>query len=409
MKLKNTYPLFECNIGIEQESLRVDKNAFIVQTPHPFPNDPEIKMDFAENQIEIASRQAHSPQDAYNRLLFLRNKVKIKIAESGELLWCCSNPPLFNSEADIKIADFPNDREETEFRENLALKYGRRVMLYSGIHYNFSFSDNLIKTLFSESGESDYKNFKNGLYLSTAKNCFKYIWFPVYLTAASPVFDSSFMNGRNLKSGTFRGYSSMRNSPFGYKNRELVTPDYSSCENYVQSIRSYVKAKKLMHISELYSPVRIKAKSGHTTTALLNEGIDFLELRVFDLNPFDPAAFALDDIIFTQLFMIYMLSLDDFDFSPQEQKLADENRFQSAVYDIKKALITTHGTSETLDSAAKKFAENMTLFYHRLGAENAVRDLERTFKRVYNPSHRYAYQLLNSEKKYAEYYLELSK
>ncbi len=397
-------------MGLEKESLRITKDGYIAETPHPFEGDKNIKMDFAEPQTEIATPVCHSPEELYESLYSLHEKTARKISENGELLWCLSNPPLFKSEDKIPIAQFTDDPEETEFRERLAEKYGRRVMLYSGIHFNFSYSDKLIEKLYrNDSHGMDFRRFKDSLYLRVAKNCFDSVWFLVYLTAASPVCDGSFFNGINRFGGKFCGYASMRNSPHGYKNKQLFPLDLSSCESYVSMIRKHVCAGRLMHISELYSPVRIKAKSGHSTTALLKSGIDFLELRVFDLNPFSPCGFAKDDMEFLQLFMIYMLSLPDYDFNLRRQSIAEHNRMSAAKFDPDGAFLQLGKRRVSLRSASIKFANDMTAFFSRLGNERALGVLSRVFERVYSPGTRYASRLVKSPLPFIEQGLELTR
>lgn len=400
--LKTVSDLYSAKMGLEKESHRITPDGMLSNTPHPFQNNPEIKMDFSEDQIEIATKPCDSADSLYNELYSLHYTVTKEIQKQNELLWCLSNPPLFINEDNIHIAQF-DDPEETEFRELLASKYGKKVMLYSGIHYNFSFGEPLIQELYKTSSiftVSSYREFKDKLYLSVAKNCFKYIWFLVYLTAASPVYHESFADGENLYGGKFCGYASMRNSPLGYQNKNPLPLDYSSSENYVKQIRALVDNKKLMHISELYAPVRIKAKKGHSTKAILNDGIEFLELRVFDLNPFSPCGFAKEDIEFLHLFMIYMLSLEDFDFDYNQQQIAEKNRHLSAKLDAYNTYLFIDGKDTTLKDATIQFSNNMLSFYKSLKDEYAIGVLKRVFNRIYKPEKRYAVRLVNQNKEY---------
>ena len=77
-------------------------------------------------------------------------------------------------------------------------------MLFSGIHFNFSFSDELLKYAYNNKKEKSFRDFKSNLYLELAKKVTKYSWFLVYITAASPMMDASFINekeiGKNVKS-----------------------------------------------------------------------------------------------------------------------------------------------------------------------------------------------------------------
>lgn len=410
MNISDLKNLYGANMGLEKECLRVTPDGCIAKTPHPFKNDKNIKMDFAEPQTEIATPPCRSAEALYNELFRLHKKAAAAAKKSNELLWCLSNPPLFGSEADIPTAIFEDDPEETEFRELLARKYGRKIMLYSGIHFNFSYSDALIDELYKNCGGDypDKRRFKDSLYLAVAKNCFKYIWFPVYLTAASPVYDASFADGEQKYGGRFCGWASMRNSPHGYKNKQPLPLDLSSCESYVRQIRRLVDGGQLMHISELYSPVRIKAKKGHSTTALERDGIDFLELRVFDLNPFSPAGFAKDDIYFLHLFMIYILSLGDFEWNYERQLISEQNRYAAARFDAAQSVIKDGGELP-LYEAAGRFSENMRAFFARRGDRAECEILDRVFARVFNPSLRYCEKLVKTDAPYIERGLALSK
>ena len=51
---------FEGNFGLERETLRVDKNNRLAQSPHPFKEDCFAR-DFAENQLEIVFGFIGSP------------------------------------------------------------------------------------------------------------------------------------------------------------------------------------------------------------------------------------------------------------------------------------------------------------------------------------------------------------
>ena len=62
--------LFECKIGLEKESLRIDKNGRLAQTEHPFLGNPNIDRDFCENQVEINTNVTHSAEEAVAELVF---------------------------------------------------------------------------------------------------------------------------------------------------------------------------------------------------------------------------------------------------------------------------------------------------------------------------------------------------
>lgn len=91
-------------------------------------------------------------------------------------------------------------------------------MTFSGIHYNFSFSNELLQSAFKESHASDYREFVDGIYLKLAKTAALYGWLINALCSASPLLDGSYYEKGLQNSTCFTGMSSLRNSEFGYWN-----------------------------------------------------------------------------------------------------------------------------------------------------------------------------------------------
>lgn len=155
--IKNMY---KGNFGIEKESLRVQKDGFLAHTAHPFGNNPHIDRDFCENQVEIVTDIFDDTSSAFNQLSELHNNVvkKLKSLETGgEILWLFSNPPYVKGENDIPIASFKGSLKGKEiYRKYLAEKYGKKKMLFSGIHFNFSFADELVECAFKESKSNNF-------------------------------------------------------------------------------------------------------------------------------------------------------------------------------------------------------------------------------------------------------------
>ena len=57
------------------------------------------------------------------------------------------------------------------YRRYLAKEYGKRKQMVSGIHFNFEFGDDLLRSLFVQQTEfSEFAAFKTELYLKTARN-----------------------------------------------------------------------------------------------------------------------------------------------------------------------------------------------------------------------------------------------
>ncbi len=322
------YDLRGC-FGIERETLRVDSAGRLAQTPHPFAYDPHITRDFCENQIELVTPVADSIDGSLQHLADLDRKVRDVLSQNGETLWLNSNPPHFDSEDEIPIADFTGDHSsKRQYREILEKKYGKKLMLFSGIHFNFSFSEDYLHTLNTEN--QDFRNFRDALYLRLYKQLMRHSFLLVLLTAASPAYDLSLDS--DGKCGIIKSkYSSMRNSERGYWNRFLPVLDHSSLSALTESIRRYVDSGALYSASELYLPVRLKPQGLNTLDNLAENGVDHIELRMFDLNPEAPLGIDGRDLNFAHLLMLYLLSLPDFDFTADLQAEAVQDHKNAAL------------------------------------------------------------------------------
>lgn len=319
----------KAEFGLEKESLRVKPDGSLAHTQHPFLNDVNIDRDFCENQIEIISDVFNSADELLEQMSGIHDRIFSTLAERNEILWPFSNPPVVHGEDDVPVAEFTGElQSKSVYRRYLAEKYGKMKMLFSGIHFNFSFSGDLIAAVCSESGETE-QECKNSLYMELAAKLVKYDWLIVYLTSASPVMDSSFIRYSGFGENADKIYSSVRCSKVGYWNDFIPVLDYSSVENYVKSVQKYIDSGNLKSVSELYYPVRIKPRGKNTLEALTEKGINHVELRTLDLNPLTRNGIFKEDIEFIHLFMLYLMSLDE--------ALPDENVQIASVLNIKKA------------------------------------------------------------------------
>ena len=336
--------ILQAEFGLERESLRVIVDGTLAQTKHPFPGHRNIDRDFCENQIEIIGDVFNEPEPMNAQLNRLQDEIDSQLIKDGEVLWAFSNPPKISGEDEIPVAEFGgSQRGKSEYRNYLAAKYGKKKMLFSGIHLNFSFAEPLLRASFEQSGEQDFQEYKNDLYLKLARRLTQYAWLVVYLTAASPVLDESF----GVESGK---YSSVRCSELGYWNTFTPILDYTSLKNYIVSIARYIESGKLKAASELYYPVRVKPRGANSLEALLQNGINHIELRVLDVNPLTRAGIFAEDIRFIHVLLLYLSSLPDFDFDKETQT--------AAIADIKKAPV--FGSAEYKLRAKEELAKIKT-------------------------------------------------
>ncbi len=327
--------------GIERESLRVTSDGKLAQTNHPFVGDPQLDRDFCENQVEMIGDVFNDPADLNRQLGSLLDEIDAALVNNNELLWAFSNPPHFESEDEIPVARFHGaQRGKSEYRHYLAEKYGKKKMLFSGIHLNISFTERLLQAAFEQSGAAVYTEFKNDFYLRLAKRLTQYAWLAVYLTAASPVADDSLGVESNL-------FSSIRCSEHGYWNDFTPILDYTDLKSYVRSIARYIVNGDLKAASELYYPVRLKPRGANSLETLFQNVVNHLELRVLDVNPLTRTGIFTEDIRFMHLLLLWLSSLPDFDFHEEKQ--------MKAIADVKAAAV--FGNAEIKNRAAKTLEE----------------------------------------------------
>ncbi|MFI3160974.1 bifunctional glutamate--cysteine ligase GshA/glutathione synthetase GshB [Streptococcus suis] len=303
-KLSPNSPILQATFGIERESLRINSNHRVAQTPHPHKLGsrsfhPYIQTDYSEPQLELITPIAQSTKEA-RRLLGAITDVAARSMDKQEYLWPLSMPPVI-SEEEIQIAQLDSDYEY-QYRVGLGERYGKLVQSMSGIHYNFELGKDLTQQLFELSKETDFIAFKNTLYLKLAQNFLNYRWILTYLYGASSLAEKGFLSE---EVGCVR---SIRNSKHGYVNAEDVHISFSSLEQYVADIEQAVQSGQLSAEKEFYSAVRLRGAK--TSRDYLSKGISYLEFRSFDLNPYDPLAISQETLDTVHLFILSLLWLD---------------------------------------------------------------------------------------------------
>lgn len=304
-KLSPNSPILQATFGLERESLRINADNSVAQTPHPEALGsrsfhPYIQTDYSEPQLELITPVAHSTKEA-RRFLGAITDVAMRSMEKTEYLWPLSMPPVISAD-DIQIAQLESDFEY-QYRVGLAERYGKLLQSMSGIHYNFELGKDLTQQLFEASDYDDLITFKNALYLKLAQNFLRYRWLLTYLYGASSLAEKGFLTD---EIGCVR---SIRNSNYGYVNAPDVHISFSSLEQYVTDIEQAVASGQLSAEKEFYSAVRLRGAK--TSRDFLTKGITYLEFRNFDLNPFEPLAISQETLDTTHLFALALLWLDD--------------------------------------------------------------------------------------------------
>ena len=297
----------QARFGIEREGQRVDLAGNLAKTDHPAifgdrSYHPYIQTDFSETQTEMITPVTDSIPELFQYLAAVYD-VTARSIPKEEMIWPLSMPPaLPEKDEEIIIAKLKNF-EDVLYRRYLAKEYGKRKQMVSGIHFNFEFGDELLRTLFSHQEEfQDFSEFKTELYLKTARNFLRYRWMITYLLGASPMSEKNYFINESHPQEPVR---SIRNSALGYTNHPNVKVSYASMKQYLADIERMIEEGKLSEEKEFYTPLRFRG--GKKVADLATTGVRYIELRNIDLNPYARLGINPEQVRFLQLFLMYML------------------------------------------------------------------------------------------------------
>ncbi|MGL4570858.1 MAG: bifunctional glutamate--cysteine ligase GshA/glutathione synthetase GshB [Clostridium sp.] len=413
--------LVKSNFGLEKENLRVDSKGKLALTKHPKifkEENPYIKRDFSESQVEMVTPACKSINEVYDFMENLHNIVTTSL--DGEYLWPQSNPPIIPNDDEIPVAKL-HKKEEVLYREELVKKYGAKRQLVSGVHYNFSFDEELLKELYSLADLNiSYKDFKNEIYFKIGRNLLKYKWLLIYLTGASPVFHKSYKGACKKavkKIGKddyyFKGVNSLRNSECGYKNLEDFYVSYNNVNEYVNDIKNLVNDKCIQGPREYYSPIRFKTKEdGDMLENLLEHGVKYIEIRLLDLDPLCPIGISKDTLNLIFIFILFTLFTEDYKYTTafHDEYVLNENR---AIENNEFNLINIDGKEVGLKVKGLEVLEEMELLSDKLfkGNDDIKRAITISKERFKNYKDTIASKLMEGMKKsdYIDYFMDLAK
>lgn len=334
------------HFGIEREGLRVTPDGSLTDTPHPLVfgdkiKNPYITTDFSESQVEVITPPYDTVHRAHKALEGLCDIVNNEIRPYNEFIWPGSMPCIAPEDDAIPIAVYAHDQRSEEarhYRESLIKKYGGKKQLITGIHFNFSFTDAFLEKYRKLTApHTSMHAFRDEVYLKIVRNYLRYRWLIIYLTGCSTAFHKTYNCLRSNIAREAHGDAfvmengvSIRNSGCGYKNLVDLFPDYSSVRAYVQDVKSFVDAGFISHPKELYTQIRMKSgEPEHILESLIQDGIRYIELRTIDLNAFDKCGVAERDLVFTHLFLLTMLFMDEPQNEPEDwqaEALYNENK-----------------------------------------------------------------------------------
>lgn len=385
--------LFCGNIGLEREGIRIDESGQISTRPHPFDKQSNIDRDFAESQIELVTEPSDSVLGACT---LLKKKTEFAVEyleqlEPKEKIYRFSVPPKIRDIERVKVAHFfGKEAEKTSYRKYLQKKYGRYQQLFSGVHFNYSFSDELLQSSYeSVDDPGSFLEYKNYIYLELAKKLVLKGWLIVALMQASPIVDETF-GEEELKSKfsrsarikdevikfeervVFTGKGSIRCSDLGYWNTFIPILNYSDLSSYAASIQKYVDEGLIVQFAELYYPYRIKSGGSYGFEELYQNGAEYIELRLIDVNPYELCGISREDALFLQIFLVWLAATKDMELDDSIQEQAVQNHKIAAGFDLDHCFITDENRNvKSVSEAGIEMLDEMEKFFENLNKEES--------------------------------------
>lgn len=338
--------------GIEREALRMNDDAELSDKPHSTRlgsalTHTSITTDYAESLLEFITPVHKDIDELVDYLSDLHRFTLDNIDD--ELLWPMSMPCMVAKEDDIELANYGSSnvgQMKHIYRKGLKNRYGSLMQVISGLHFNYSLGDDawpVLQEFFNES--NDITDFRSTRYFSLIRNFHRLGWVVPYMFGASPALCGSFIKNdmpydfKKLGKGTYflpHG-TSLRLSDLGYTNSEQdnLSICYNDIENYVSSVNSAIATPSenfekigikengsfnqlntnvLQIENELYAPIRPKrvAKSGQKPSEALKEGgVEYIEVRSLDVNPFVNVGIDKTQIRFLDMFLMHCMLWQD--------------------------------------------------------------------------------------------------
>ena len=332
--------------GIEKEGLRALPTGGLALTPHPIAlgsalTHPNITTDYSESQIELITGAHRGVDECLNELIEVHQHVYHSLKQAGnEMLWVSSMPCGLPTDETIPLARYGSSnagRSKSVYRMGLGHRYGRRMQMISGIHYNWSLPG----------VDSDQ-------YFALIRNFRRHAFVLLYLFGSSPALCSCFVEGRehSLQPLDASGRTlhlphatSLRMGRLGYQSdaQAAINVSYNGLDGYAKSLHEALTqpypayeqlgirnpggdynqlGTSLLQIeNEFYGTIRPKrtVRSGERPLHALRErGVEYVEVRLMDLDPFEPVGIAQSTMRMLDVFLLHCLLSDSPPDTPAE-------------------------------------------------------------------------------------------
>ena len=371
--------------GIEKESLRAMPSGSLALTPHPAAlgsalTHPHITTDYSESQLELITGVHAGVEACLDELTQVHQFTYRAMRELGdEMLWVSSMPCGLPTDETIPLGRYGSSnvgRAKSVYRMGLGHRYGRRMQTISGIHYNWSLP-----------------GLGNDEYFALIRNFRRHSFLLLLLTGASPAVCASFVAGRSHELQPIGEHAlglpyatSLRMGRLGYQSdaQAALSVSYNCLEGYAASLHGALTtphppyeaigvrnpggeynqlATSLLQIeNEFYGTIRPKRtiRPGERPLHALRErGVEYVEVRCMDLDPFEPLGINAQTMRLLDVFLLHCLLADSPPDTPQEIAALARNQHRTAARGREPGLRLTRGGSEValLDWGRELLAE----------------------------------------------------
>jgi glutamate--cysteine ligase len=354
--------------GIEKESLRVTRDGQLATTQHPRAfgsalTHPLITTDYSEALVELITPAEHDVTRTLDQLDELHRFVYANLGD--ELLWNNSMPGALPADEDIPIARYGTSNIgmlKHVYRRGLSLRYGRTMQCIAGIHYNYSLHEDVWRTWATLDGKTSMSpvDFQSERYFALIRNFRRSSWLLMYLFGASPALDRQFLRARPNTLETFDATTlylpyatSLRMSDLGYTNnpaQAALLPSYDTLDGYLDVLARAVSqphppyeaigtqrdgewiqinTNVLQIENEFYStirPKRVTQPGERPLHALASRGVQYIEVRCLDIDPFQPTGISLETARFMDAYLLYC-TLEDSPLLPPPASIEANDNF----------------------------------------------------------------------------------
>lgn len=448
--------------GLEKESLRITPKGTLAQTVHPLGlgsalKHPHITTDYSEALLEFITEPLDNIPALLQQLDDIHRFTYQELAQNDERLWPASMPSQLPVDAEIPVALYGSSNSgtmKTIYRVGLGHRYGRSMQTIAGVHYNFSLPDDFWRELQQQEGDSqDLQTFKTQRYFALIRNFRRYFWLLVYLFGAAPAVSNSFVEGRKHRLHAFDDDNQTQHLPFatslrmgdlGYQSdaQQSLFVCYNNVNSYLRTLCGAITQShpayeaigvkddagnykqlntSLLQIeNEFYSSIRPKrtTQSGETALqALRLRGVEYIEVRCVDLNPYEPLGVSEEQLRVIDAFLLYCL-LSDSPETPEDEYTEWQENQKRIVYSGRDPALTLvrDGNEVAFRDWAQEILERSlecaTLLDQSYGSEDYVGAVNKQFTKLSNPELTPSAQVLadlkNQHKSFFEHTLALA-